>query len=198
MQEKKEGKTMTKAKKLLSVFMASAMVLSSVSTAFACTGIYVGKDFSANGSTYMGRSEDIGDLYGKMFGVAEAAEHDADEIYADTYGFKMTYGEFPTGGNTYRYTYVKDTPKYGETMKDADGNYIGEAYAEAGMNEHGVAMTATVSTSYNKNTAGKADPLVGTGICEVSLGSLILGGCKTAREAVEFLAYICDTYGSGG
>ena len=119
MQEKKEGKTMTKAKKLLSVFMASAMVLSSVSTAFACTGIYVGKDFSANGSTYMGRSEDIGDLYGKMFGVAEAAEHDADEIYADTYGFKMTYGEFPTGGNTYRYT-SSDPQAYDSPLRHLD------------------------------------------------------------------------------
>ena len=187
---------MAKAKKLLSVFLASTMVLGSATTALACTGIYVGSDVSANGSTYMGRSEDIGDLYGKIFGVAEAAEHDADELYKDTYGFSMTYGEFPTGGDTYRYTYVKDTPKYGETMTDEDGNYIGEAYAEAGINEHGVAMSATVSTSYSSQ-AKAADKLVRTGICEVSLGSLILGGCKTAREAVDFLAYICDTYGAG-
>lgn len=101
---------MKRFKRMLSVFLASTMVLSSASTALACTGVYVGSSVSANGSTYMGRSEDIGDLYGKVFGVAEAAEHDAEEVYADTYRFSMKYGELPTGGNTYRYTYVKDTP----------------------------------------------------------------------------------------
>ena len=39
-------------KKLLYVTLALVLALSSISSAFACTGIYVGSEVSANGSTW--------------------------------------------------------------------------------------------------------------------------------------------------
>ena len=185
-------------KKMLTVALAACLIVSSVTSAFACTGVYVGGGVTENGSTYMGRSEDIGDRYGKVFGMAEPQTITADSVFEDTYGFSMKYSdlEFDYPSTTYAYTYVRDSYQYGETMQDANGNYVGEAYAEAGQNEKGVAMTATVSTSYNKN-AKAADKLVGTGICEVSMTSILLGGAATAREAVELLAEIIDKYGAG-
>ena len=185
-------------KKFMPIMLAMVLVLSQAASAFACTGVYVGSNVSANGSTYMGRSEDIGDLYTKIYGIAESKTIADGELYKDTYGFVMDYDaiEFDYPKTTYKYTYVKDTPKRGETMKDQEGNYVGEAYAEVGQNEKGLAMTATVSTKYN-NSAEAADKLVGTGICELSMTSLVLAGAETAREGVELLGAIIDKYGAG-
>ncbi len=177
--------------KVLSLSLAAALALSCVPSAFACTGIYVGQNMSENGSTYVGRSEDIGNLYDKMFGTVPAKDWQEGAIYKDAYGFQMPYPS-----HTYAYTYVKDSPLNGETMTDESGNYIGEAYGAAGQNEKGVSISATVSTSYNAD-AEAADPLVDTGICEISLPSVLLGGAANAKEAVELLADIIDTHGSG-
>ncbi len=178
-------------KKLLSLSLTMLMVLSCAPSAFACTGIYVGRDVSENGSTYMGRSEDIGNLYDKMFGAAPAKDWPEGAIYEDAYGFKMPYPS-----HTYAYTYVKDSPLKGETMTDENGSYIGEAYGEAGQNEKGLSISATVSTSYNED-AEAADPLLDNGLCEISMLSVLLGGSANAKEAVDLLANILDTYGAG-
>ena len=170
--------------------LATMLAAGSVS-AGACCGLYVGSGQSANGSTYVGRSEDIGKLYDKVFEVRPAADHAAGELYEDTYGFAMPYPS-----HTYRYTVLRDSTEMGESVLDADGNLVREAYGEAGMNEKGVAMSATVSTS-NNDAAAAADPLVGTGICEVSLNSVILMTADSARDGVEKLADIIDTYGAG-
>lgn len=195
-----EVNTMKKSfcKKMLMMALALMLVLGSVTSAFACTGLYVGSDVTENGSSYFGRSEDIGDRYGKVFGVAQPQTITADSVYKDTYGFSMKYSdlEFDYPETTYSYTYARDSYNCGETMQDADGNYIGEAYAEVSQNEKGVAMTATVSTSYNKK-AKAADKLVSTGICEVSMTSILMGGAATAKEAVDLLAEIIDKYGAG-
>ena len=148
-------------KKFMPIMLAMVLVLSQAASAFACTGVYVGSNVSANGSTYMGRSEDIGDLYTKIYGIAESKTIADGELYKDTYGFVMDYDaiSFDYPEQTYKYTYVKDSAAYGETMTDANGNLVGEAYAEAGQNEKGVSMSATVSTDYN-NDAKAADNYV--------------------------------------
>lgn len=187
---------MKHSKKAISLCLTAAMALSASTTALACTGVYVGSEVSANGSSYMGRSEDIGDLYGKIFGVAEAKQIPEGAIYKDAYGFQMDYQKVGYPKQTYAYTYVKDSPAYEETMLDEAGKPIGEAYGEAGQNEKGVSITATVSTKYNEK-AEAADPLVETGFCEISMTSLILGGAATAKEGVDLMAAIIDEYGAG-
>ena len=182
---------MQKMKKILPILLALVLAFGTTITSFACTGVYVGSDVSENGSTYMGRSEDADDLYGKIYGVAPAQDWEEGAIYEDAYGFSMPYPS-----HTYAYTYVKDTTEYGETMTDEDENYVGEAYAAAGQNEMGVSVSATVSTYYNES-AEAADPLVDTGICEISIVSVILGSAATAREGVELMADIIDEYGAG-
>lgn len=187
---------MKATKKIISLALSAAIALSMAVPSWACCGVYVGSGVSENGSTYMGRSEDIGDMYGKIFGVAPSKEIAPGAVYKDTYGFVMEYDKIGYPAKTYSYTYIKDSTKYGETMQDENGNFIGEAYAEAGMNEKGLSMSATVSTSYNA-AAKAADPLLDTGLCEISMTSIILGGCATAKEAVEMMGKIIDLYGSG-
>lgn len=179
-------------KRLGAIALTVALVAGfSISSASACTSIYVGSELTENGSTFVGRSEDIGKLYDKIFEVHEAADHADGEMYEDTYGFTM-----PFPAHTYRYTVVRDSVEAGETMEDENGNYIGEAYGEAGVNENGVAVSATVSTYYG-DAIDEIDPLVDTGICEISLNSVILQSARTAREGVEILAAIIDEYGAG-
>ena len=62
--------------------LATVLAAGSVS-AGACCGLYVGSGQSANGSTYVGRSEDIGKLYDKVFEVRPAADHAAGAMYED-------------------------------------------------------------------------------------------------------------------
>lgn len=191
-----EDTKMKLVKKVLTAGLSLTLALSLAAPALACTGVYVGNEVSENGSTYMGRSEDIGDMYGKIFGVAPAQTLEPGAVYEDAYGFVMEYSKFSYPSTTYAYTYVKDSPNDGETMEDEDGNPVGEAYAEAGQNEKGLCMTATVSTSCSK-TVKAVDPLVDTGLCEISMTSLILGGAATAKEAVDLMAAIIDEYGAG-
>lgn len=174
-----------KLKKFMAGALCSVLVLTSAVPAAACTGVYIGGEVSENGSTYMGRSEDMGYNYVKIFGVSEAKDYPADYVYKDAYGFSMPYG-----GHVYRYTYIKDSAEMGEAMEDF------EPYAEAGQNEKGVSISATVSTAYGEKPAA-ADPLVDTGICEISITSLLLGKSATARAAAEMLGNIVDTYGAG-
>ena len=90
--------------------------------AFACMGVYVGKEVSENGSSYIGRSEDIGAGHTKIFTVHPAEDHEPGAIFEDEYGFSMPYPE-----HTYQYTLAKDSPLFGEGE---------EPYAEVGINEN--------------------------------------------------------------
>ena len=173
---------MIKKKQIAALVLAGTMAMGSSMQAFACMGVYVGKEVSENGSSYIGRSEDLGVGHTKIFTVQPAEDHEPGAIFEDAYGFSMPYPE-----HTYQYTLAKDSPLFGEGE---------EPYAEVGINENEVAMTATVSTYYN-DKAKAADPLVDTGICELSMGSILLGQAKTARDGVELLGEIVEKYGSG-
>lgn len=170
-------------KSTICFILTCSLVIGIAINAWACTGIYVGKKLTTTGNTYVGRSEDISQYYNKLYFVVPAETHSADEIWEDEDGFSIPY---PT--QTYRYTGVFDTPV------DWDGYDM--AYAEVGMNENGVSVSATVSTSYNSN-AKATDRLVNGGITEMSLTSIILMSANSAREGVEILAGIIDEYGSG-
>ena len=197
-------------KRLSALLLSAVVAAGSVTSAGACTGMYIGSEESANGSTFVGRSEDIGKLYDKVFEVIPAADHADGDMYEGGDGFSMPYPS-----HTYRFTVMRDSVDAGDTMTDKDGN-ITIAFGEAGMNEKGVAASATVSTA-NDSTLfedsykewdwdkydyvtkyGKGyDPMPKGGICEVSLNSVILMQAETARDGVEKLAAIIDKYGSG-
>ncbi|BBF41389.1 probable dipeptidase B [Lachnospiraceae bacterium KM106-2] len=157
------------------------LLLANGMIASACTGVYVGKKVSANGSTIISRSEDIDSAHPKCFVVKKAAKHKAGSMFEDSYGFSMPYPS-----RTCQYTACFDASK--EEGEDA--------FAEVGHNEYGVAVTATVSADAGE-AAQKADPYVETGICEISMGTVILQQARSAREGVELLASIVDKYGAG-
>ena len=150
----------------------------------ACTGIYAGSSSTENGSAYIGRSEDYGPDYGKQFIIVPAADHAEGEMLADDHGFCAPYP-----AHTLRYSAVIDNPSVysGQTLFP---------YAEAGTNEKGVSVSATVSTYFNEKVR-VIDPLTLGGLTEMSMTSYILQSAESARDGVRLLADCIDRYGHG-
>ena len=167
-------------KKVLA-FSLTAILLAQ-STALACTGVYVGKDVSADGSVMIARTEDMTSSNSKRFIVHPAKDHENGESYTDAHGLSI---EYPA--HTYRYTATPGSAK----------RSIGSApFGAAGFNELGVAATSTI-TAYPNSKAINADPFVKNGLYELSANDIILSRATSARHGIEIVAEIVDTYGSG-
>lgn len=170
---------MSKKKGLLKGLITLLVSLSMSANVFACTGIVVGKDATEDGSIIIGRTEDIGSAYNKNFVVVPAATYKNGEMFEDLNGFKI---QQPT--KAYKYTMLPDVVEHGDGI-----------YAAAGMNENGVAMTATVSAAVNDEIK-KIDPLLENGLREAAIPSVVLPRIKTAKEGVKVLGEIIEKYGS--
>ena len=155
--------------------------MSMPTSALACTQIYMGKNLTADGNTYYGRTEDVGTRYLKHYGIEPS--HGPGHIYgSDESDFAYTSTK-----TTYRYSYVRDHPSQWHGRWDA--------YSEAGINEKGVSCSATLSTSMN-DEAKAADPLTKTGISEYVYAGVILGESGTAREGVELIGRLINEQGA--
>ncbi len=165
---------------LLSV-VATLMV--STAKASACTGVYVGKKASADGSAIVGRSEDQGSgAYNKRFYVRPAIS-EAGRTYVDT-GDGQENFSVPLPEKTYKYTYIPDSSDAG------DGEY-----PACSMNEYGLTVVATV-TAAAKDEYLELDPYITPGLREAILAGVLAAQCKTARESVDKLAEMMEEYGS--
>lgn len=160
--------------------MASLMALTSIGSAFACTGTIVGSDWTDDGSTIVARTEDISANHAKNFIVHPRTTYKAGEMFQDvTTGFT-----YPQPSVAYQYSSVPDTDI------EADGYY-----GEIGFNEYGVSVDATVSASANEK-AQAADPYVADGLREADIVDVILPRVKSAREGVNLVAKILEEKGA--
>ncbi len=149
-------------------------------SAFACTGIVVGKNATDDGSYIIGRTEDISSAYNKNFTVNPGLEGEGMAVFTDPYnGFTIN---LPV--TSYQWTMVNDVAAHD------DGQY-----PQACMNEFGVTITATVSTGVN-DAVKEHDPLVENGLREAYLPAVVIPYVKTAKEAVAWLGDIIETLGS--
>lgn len=153
--------------------------LTCYSSAEACTGFIIGKNLTSDGSTLYGRTEDLEPNHNKTFIVRPAKDNASGEKWKDqANGF-----EYPLPNHSFKYTAVPDvTPKDG-------------VFDEAGFNEFGVSMSATVSASANDKIL-KKDPYVKNGLAESSMASVILPSVKTAKEGVQLIAKIVKEKGA--
>ncbi|GHU50891.1 hypothetical protein FACS1894127_6740 [Clostridia bacterium] len=174
---------------IIAVTTAIILVVSGSISAMACTGFYMGSETTDNGSTFWGRSEDIRASYSKLLMVHPAETHEAGSYYSSSTGFKWPYPE-----KTLRYLMVKDSV-FNESITP-------EPYAEAGVNEKNVAISATVTLSGAKSgILGTNDPQVSSrngGLAETDLASVVLMQAVSARDAMELVAKIIDTVGAAG
>lgn len=164
--------------KLSAAALAATLLLTASSGAFACTGVYVGKKASADGTTIIARSEDIGAVYDKLETVVPASD-EVGRFMTDINGFS-----YPLPDHTYKYTQMEDYADGGDGV-----------YAAVCVNEMGVAVSGTVSAS-GCSAYYEVDPLVETGLREAILPALAAATSATAKEAVENLAAVVDACGS--
>ncbi len=172
---------------IVALVLVMGLVCAAGLSASACTGFYIGKDLTENGSTIWGRTEDVSANYSKLYVVRPAATHEPGEKYVFGDGFVYPYPE-----KTLRFTICRDS-NFNEQR-----NY-NDPYGEVGMNEKNVAITATVTLSGAKSAITALDPMVrgsAGGISEASMASVILMQATSARHAIEILADAIDTYGT--
>jgi dipeptidase len=163
----------------------------------ACTTLLVGKDASYDGSTIVARNEDSsnGEFNPKRFVVV----HPADQ--PRHYRCVISHLELDLPCDPMRYT----------SLPDADGSR--GIWAEAGVNEANVSMSATETLTSNERVLG-ADPLVELvpavgkpgeegsapeivgGIGEEDMVTVVLPYVRSAREGVARLGGLLERYGT--
>ncbi len=168
-------------KKFLSKVCLSALALSFLvpSSCFACTTVLVGKDASTDGSTFICRNEDSYTYWPKYFVVKQAKTNPAGSVY------KSRANKFvcPVPTKSLKYTATPD-----------NDNSEGDFY-EAGINELGVAMSATESAN-NNATVAKLDPFnTDSGIGENAMVNVVLPYINSARDGVKRLGELVTKYG---
>lgn len=172
-------------KSAMKYVLSLVMLLSLTTEAFACTGIYVGPEVSTDGTTIIARSNDNQAVWPNYVDIVERVENKPGrELPVDSGGTVFA----PLPDTTYKYT---ATP-WMDMVKEHNGL---ERDGAACANEYGVSMTMSV-TAFANAKALKADPLTEKGLTEFTASELVICQSKTAREAVEVLFSLIDTYGS--
>ena len=180
-----------KKKLMVCAMTVAAVTAIGIGSASACTMIYVGSDLTTDGSTFMARSEDYSNSYNKVAYVSEHGKHAAGSVYEGCYGFTHTFSH-----DSYSYTAVSDD-NLGGVCPDCDGTHAHTPMEECGTNEKGVSVSAMVTLGWKGNSYFKAlDPMVGGGMCESDMATVLLGEASSAKEGVELLMNIYDTVGA--
>ena len=169
------------AKLKYGIALGAAVIGIMPATALACTQVWVPGKYTADGSRYVGRSEDGGERYFKTYGISLPQKNTTYRSAEGTFSWTSSK-------TSYRYSYVRDAAAMW-------GDGCNDAYSAAGVNEKGVSCSATLSI-YPNNEVLKADNNLDSGIGEYNYASIILGESASAREAVELLGSLVDDHGT--
>lgn len=145
----------------------------------ACTSILVGKNASKTGSVMIGRNEDCKAAWPKHTKIFPRSESQSNPTFkSKANGFEIMLPKIAQ-----KYTANPEwTDKYG-------------VFAEAGINESGVAMSATESAYANEEVLA-CDPLVADGISEEAMVTVVLPYISSAKDGVLRLGNIVETKGA--
>lgn len=164
---------MTTSRPLFALTMA-VMVAFGVREAFACTGMYVGKDVSEDGTILLGRTVDTRPwTSAHMYRVEPSVENVTGRVYRSwKNGFR-----WPLPATTRKMVSTPSVRNLGKGVMDS-----------ACVNDAGLAISGTV-TAHPHGKAVAADPFnVESGAGENSLPGLLALCCSTASEALDLLA----------
>lgn len=172
-------------KTILGACVVAIGVTTFAGTAYADTGLYVGKDVSADGTIIIGRSSEyeIGML--QYADVVEAGDIKAGDTIIAANGFTYTLPE-----DCLKYNYFKNMDYF-----KASDSAEPDRYYQSATNECGV-TAIPASTAYANEKALEADPYVEDGLSEELISQVLVLNSRTAREAVELLVSIVDENGS--
>ena len=162
------------------IILSVVLLIALGGAAYACTGVYVGRQCTEDGSAIIARCNDYHPLAKfPHLRITPAVRNSPGRTVNGINGFKW---ELPA--DTYKYISVP----YPEVSDDG-------TFASVASNEHGVSMTATI-TGYNCEAVKKGDPNVPDGVAEEVIPDILAACCKTSREAAELLARVVDEKGS--
>lgn len=164
----------------LAISVILAILLIMPTPAFACTGMYVGKDLTDDGNTIVARSDDTHPL-NKIISMEVVPR------------IENQPGRSITSKIGYEYKYPETTFKYFSTPRDSSAN--DGYYGASCTNEYGLLVEATI-TGYISPEIEALDPRVKVGLGEDTLPNIIAATCKTAREGVERIKEIMKNDGS--
>lgn len=159
-----------------------AAVLSLASSALACTGFYVGKKVSEDGSVLVARTVDLSPwTTSHCLKVTPRVENAPGRVYESVNGFRW---ELPA--TTWKFV---STPQL-KSMGRGD-------FDSACVNEKGLVISGTVTGRHQK-WIEDVDPFVKSGCGEAQVAGLLARCCATAREAVELLGRVIAEKGHNG
>lgn len=194
-------KNLTMKRVLAGLLGAATMIASSLTMASACTTIYAGANRTQEGTKFIARSEDYGSDMNKLWFVSEAG------AYSGTFRGCPEYGPFTyeLSHPSYRFTYFKNDNVYnGVCPECGEENAQHASYTEFGTNEKGVSVSATETIS-GTDAVLAVDPYRDAGwaqengkpagIEEGDIPTVLLSEAASAREALDLLLKIYDTYG---
>ncbi len=165
-------------RRLLVLTLVFLLTVGSFTASFACTSVFAGKDATTNGATLIARNEDYASAWPKHFKVFEGESFEPGSRQTFYNGLSVPY---PT--ETFKYMALPDwDPSYGP-------------FEEAGINEMGVAVSAT-NTHRIREDVLAVDPLLDEGIGETHIPSLILPRAESARQATELFGMLVSYYGA--
>ena len=167
------------------LFSALAMSLLVHTTAYASYAIYVGKNLTADGSVYIGGSGD--EVSSHWLEVVPARDHAA--------GSTITVGVTPDAfmpGELSQIPQVPHTARY-LTMNYSEYEGFPPPLTNGGLNEYNVAARDVWSDSREELIRMTPNPQSGPQYSDLS--RIAMERARSAREAVEIVGELIDTYG---
>lgn len=161
-----------------------------------CTSIVAGKKATIDNVILVSRNEDFpsNNCWNKYMVYRDQPEYVNSMV---TKNGLWTLGNglvIPIPEKKYRYNAVPDAMGYEESNIAIGNRYL---FEERGINEKGVAISATNSLAINKQ-ANKADPLLTEGgIAESVIPTILLPQAESALDGVKLLGHYVETSGAG-
>lgn len=153
----------------------------------SCTGVLVGKDASADGSVLLSHNEDMGSgESGKLWFQPRKTHAPGETLYT-------SYVTIPQVPITYAYWGHGNSDQI--ALEDYDGSILDgmcDGSILDGMNEFGVSVGCNAQKSREELIPK------GEGILRYGVRQIIMERARSAREAVELIGWLVDTYGSSG
>ncbi|HPJ25984.1 MAG TPA: C69 family dipeptidase [Synergistaceae bacterium] len=157
--------------------IALCIILALSAAAQGCTTVIVGKNRSSTGAVMVAHNEELGMNAAQHLVVVKNQSHEAGSVFS-TY----SEGSLPQPEKTWGYI----------ASKVFDKEYYPGDFT-TGVNEWGVTIANNMSWTREVPEETAWDTLPG-GIIWTEFTQLVLERAKTAREGVELLGHLCETY----
>ncbi|GAB6058943.1 C69 family dipeptidase [Desulfonatronum parangueonense] len=165
------------------VLLTALFIFAPTVPAPACTTILVGHEATADGSLIIARNED------------NAGASDAQNIVR--HAPRREARVFQANDNAFTWNLPPNALGYTAFPKWQSQEMQNPSFEELGVNDFGVAISAT-ETIFNSDAILAVDPYVtDTGLTEDSITSVVLPYAASAREGIRLLGQIIETAGAG-